>query len=313
VGLIDAITSVAAPRCLDDNDEWCAGLPLERVRTLDSDELGLLREQVSAQFSVQQFTSITGAVLFASLYLATVLFPIPILFWLLAASAGLLGIFVVWLICDPGSWLRRYKSVHADLDRGVIHRFREDKTGQTLEILPCSEIIYQSNKKSLKKWQRATVAVVARTPAIASIATEWLQPVNQGKVGRFFSGKRSLTSSERDEIRHWASQVLDHRRRHAVSYVCWAAFLGWLSRWGNLDLFYAGLAITGYTCSRMFGEVKLCLALKRDANFGSVIINRRATLLDGALVPVGSTSEFLPSAQMKWTEDGTPSEWRKQP
>jgi hypothetical protein len=286
-------------------------MPLEGVRMLDNDELALLRDHVDSQFTFQQIVSISASVLFVALYIATVIFPNPVIFWLMAGAAALMGMFVIWLLSNRGSWLRRYKSLQADLVSGVVHRFRREGIAESFEVLPVSEVVFRSNGHSPKKWRRAPIIAVAKTPPIASIAADWLQPIDR-PVGRFFSGKRNLSGAEREEIRRWAVEVLDHRRRHAVSYVCWAAFLGWLSRWGYPDLFYAALAVASYTGSKICSEIRLFLALQRDAKVGTVIINRRAKAKDGGIEPIGAPSEFLPSAQLKWTEDGSPAEWRKE-
>jgi hypothetical protein len=310
VGFIDAIISVPAPRCLDDCDEWCAGLPLKSVRLLDSAELVTLRAQVNHRFAWQRGISISTAFVFAGTYVATILFPNPIDFTLMTFAGSMMGIFVVWLLSDSGSWLRRYKALETDLAFGVVHCFEQLDRQSTLEVLPTSEVIFCSSTRALKKWRRTEIIAVAKTPPIASIASEWLQPV-QGVVGSFFSGKRSLSSAERSEIRRWAGQVLDHRRRHAVSYVCWAVFLGWLSRWGNPDVFFAAIAFTGYSGSKMCSDLRLFLALKRDADGGVVVINCRARIKGGTLEAVGHSAEFLPAARLKWTDDGEQAEWRR--
>ena len=142
------------------------------------------------------------------------------------------------------------------------------------------------------------------------MAIDWLQPI-QGPVGRFFSGKRALSMAEREEIRRWASLIIDERLRHSVNYVCWAAMLGILSKSGSPDLFYAALAFTGYIGTRMLQDIQSVLALNKDADFGVVVINQRAKMTDGALTPIGSPSEFLPKAKLKWTEDGAAADWRK--
>jgi hypothetical protein len=312
VGFIDAITAVADPRALDDCDEWCAGLPLESVRVLDSAELDRLRETVNRQFARQQAASISIAVFFVGLYITTILFPTNIAFWMTVAAAVAIGSFVVWLFGDPDSWLRRYKNIQSDLDSGVVHCFQNCNSERALEMLPRSEIVYQANRVSPKKWHRSTIHAVAKTPQIASIAMDWLQPV-QGSVGKFFCGKRSLSAAERQEISRWAEQVVQDKRRHALGYACWAAFLGWVSRFGSPDVFYAALAFTGYSGSRIVSELRTAAALKKDASTGKVVINRRATVTNGALKPVGTTAEFLPKAKLKWTEGGSPAAWRKLP
>jgi hypothetical protein len=310
VGLIEAITATNDRRSLDDCDEWCAGLPLTGTRLLESDELTLLRGRVNSQFSRQKFTSIGLTFVFAGVYITSILFPSPHIFWLTVAGAYLMAVFVIWLLLDPESWLRKYKVLQADLDAGIVHCFGTASDTGVLEVLPTSEIVYSSNAVSPKGGRRAAITAVAKTPAIASIAVEWLEPVNGG-TGRFFSGKRELSRAERSEIRRWTEAIFDHRRRHAVSYVCWAAFIGGLSRWGNPDLFYAALAVSGYVGSQMCTEIRLVMALKRDALGGIVVINRRAKVEDGKMTPIGSPAEFLPQAQLKWTDSGAPADWRK--
>jgi hypothetical protein len=277
---------------------------------LDGGELLLLRKQVALQFKWQRGFSFCVSLAFVALYFTTNIYPAPITIFLMSAGALFMVLFVVWLLTDQGSWLRRYKSLQLDLSSGIVHRFQSSESGPALEVLPRSEVVFSSSGKLPRKWRRVIISEVAKTPPIASIATEWLLPV-EGIAGKFFSGKRNLSVAERDEIRRWAGQVLDQRRRYAFTYVCWAAVVYWLSRGSSLDLFYAALAVTGYAAMRIYSEIRLYYDLRRDADDGIVVINCRAKVEDGSLKPVGSASEFLPAARLKWTEGGFAAKWRK--
>jgi hypothetical protein len=279
---------------------------------LDSDELAVLHKEVAVQFGRQRIVSISAAFAFAGLYIAADLYPATVTFSLMSIAASIMVVFVVWLIYDPEGWLRRYKALQLDLSSGIVHCFCTDGSVEFLEILPQSEIIFYSEKRPLKKWHRATITAVAKTPPISSIASEWLLPVDVS-LGQFFSGKRDLSSAERDEIHRLAGQALEQRRRHALSYICWSILLVWLSRENNPCLFYVALAITAYMVSQIASEIRLCFALKKDASEGFVVISCRAKVEDGSMKQVGRPSEFLPGAQLKWTEGGDPAEWRKLP
>jgi hypothetical protein len=311
VGLIDAITAVPGVRCLDDCDEWCVGLPLEGIRLLDSTEIDLLQTDVNRQYRRQRAYAVSFACAFVGLYLLTIFLSNTVLFWLTACDAVVMAVFVLWLVSEPDSWLRRNRALQADITTGLVHTFRHGSCAGPLEVLPRSEVVYLSNEFSPKKWRRALISTTAKTPAISSIASEWLQPVLAGPTGRFYAGKRELSNAEVAEINRSVDVAWSTPKRHAIMYLLWTMFLLWLWRSGSSELLLACLAFTCFSIGRVVPDLSRAEALRRDAEAGLVIINRRASIQNGEFVPLGRPAEYLPQAQVKWTEGGQPAEWRK--
>jgi hypothetical protein len=295
---------------LDDCDEWCVGLPLTGVRALDSAEIESLSTEVLSQYRRHRNYAVTFASVFAVLYLSTVAFFSPALFWLTAADGVLITIFVLWLVSDPHSWLRRYRALQADTSAGVVHCFHHAACAGPLEVLPRSEIVYFANDFSPKKWRLASITSTAKTPPFASIASEWLQPV-EGSAGRVLAGKRALSVTEKEEINRAIQTIWNVPKRRAVSYIVWMCFVAWLWRTGSHDLLFTAILLTGYSAMKVAPAVSRAVALRQDIELGQVVINQRSTRRNDQAILVGPVAEYLPHAKVKWTDGGQPAEWRK--
>jgi hypothetical protein len=310
VGLIEAITAVPNLRCLDDCDEWCVGLPFERIRVLDACELDLLQHDVNTQYRRQRAYAVSCACLFVLLYLSAILMSTSTLFWLTAIDGALMAVFVLWLVSDPASWLRRNRALQADILAGIVHCFHHEACAGSLEVLPRAEVVYTPNEFSPRKWRRAKIGSTAKIPAIASIATEWLQPV-EGSSGHFLAGKRALSRTEIGEISRCIEEAWSAPKRYGICCICWMMFVVWMWRSGSYNLFFGSIALTALGLVRLSPDVIRAVALLQDVKGGHVIINRRASIQDSAVVPIGTASEYLPKAREKWTEAGRLAEWRK--
>lgn len=325
----------------------CLDLPFIGSRLLTSNEAERLTREVQA-LTVRVWFSY-----FALLFIGFTLLVIIGNNWHLPAMAVAAATFalasaILFLNSLLRQWNYARRTLVADLKRGQAFTFsgivREGETEQstkeqlararvmawsteqTLDVLPASGRIIETNGQAAQAPAFARVVEVARTPEIAAIAAQWVEPISASDGSQVGLGHRELSRAERAEV----AQCLRRARSRLIwpegVSSLWLTTLAVVAVWQLADgngaslfrLFFY-VIIAGMVDVSWATRLMLAARLAKDIGDGHVVIFKfphgeprrigAKTVLphEGAEV----ISEVLPFSKLPWTQNQHPAAWRR--
>jgi hypothetical protein len=328
--------------------ETCLGLPLAGERVLSDGERVILQNE-ARRFLFQGCAGgcLIPIVFFGGLMFAAGTFdamkdsPYQGIVMVVCLVASLLIPAIVVLLTNDSQGAG--KSARKDLREGRVKIYRGQPLGVTegaeieaeiggvrlklstpvtLEVLTASRRLWHINEQRVSKFVVLPKEHTASLPPQAALAAKWAQPavrVAENVLDASQSGRRDLSSEEREEIRRRARTLW--RRPTFIA----AALLAWIIMCLIPVIFYgarlkvepgAYLLIVAalWACYQSARTLTWSWRLARDAENGFVIVTRlpapnHAAGPAGEHV-VGPVVELLPASKWAWSADGQPLSWR---
>ena len=322
--------------------EWCMGLPLTQRRELDEAERQKLQRQVN-------FLHGCGIGLLL-LYPALAAF-VCIVAWATSMSVeetkaalvvgGILVSVVILpvLLLSVRDILHRRRALLSDLSAQSVKRFAgvftpgaggedfakklrracfapDKTTGEwSIEVLAASGRVWRVQDQPVKAWMNAPIMELARTPEMASIAAQWLQPVPLPTPDKVMGGQREMSPAEREELRRYARRLWLRPLPVAIGLTLWAGIPLSLQLFSHHAAnrkssvpFSILVGLAALTDAQFVTALRLSRRMQRDGQIGRVAIVR-VEHSDPAR-PAGPVIEILPLARREWTRAGQPASWR---
>ena len=338
-------------------NEWCAGIPLERRRALDDDDTARLLGELRRFRRRAGFALLMLPVWILSLECASItpggaavlLLALGAILWIAIPAVQLF----IWLDCLLG-----VRGLRRDLRAGYVKRFagltepacaKCDETYRRLnrarlapekpagawsiEVLPMSGRVWRINDQLVASWVPARCSSVAEVPEFASVAAQWLEPVDECEQGRLLAGRRDLSTAEIRELRRVGRNLWRRPLPLAGILAIWLAIPGaQLVREHHLRdrpsavAFWVLLVLALLLSWRFVRSFVFARRIGADAASGYVVIlssEPSAPGADaerkpeaegaGAAADAGERPpiiEMLPNSRTVWTENGRPAQWR---
>jgi hypothetical protein len=185
------------------------------------------------------------------------------------------------------------------------------------------------NETFVSPWIQARWVELADAPAFATVAAEWLEPVQRVEDVTLLRGERELSTEEMEELRHYARQLWRKPLPLAVGLTLWSSLPLAFILAGNASgrqspgdrfrmcfLFF----FTVLADARLISGIRTARQHHRDIAIGRVVIlqeEREKTkgTMEGqepSETPKvrSEVVEALPETRKIWTVGGQPAPWR---
>ncbi|MEO7717504.1 MAG: hypothetical protein ABIY70_14990 [Capsulimonas sp.] len=201
---------------------------------------------------------------------------------------------------------------------------------QTVLVLPEAQRVWSVDGARVARWVSARWSEVAQPPAFAALAAQWLVPTGHAPEGELVStGQRELSRAERREIERYIKRYWTRPLPAAAVLSLW---LLWpvFAAIGNARVIHLSDWLAGAPTHiwAIFADIALAYGvyhahkLSLDLREGAVQILKLTPpelvdapdppkILPPGKEPVDTLVEYLPVSRRLWTEDGSPTIWRR--